>query len=58
MITLAGHCRAGRLVLDLPRFEQALHQFAAGLRLDLAAFTADHISALSSERHCRTLARG
>lgn len=31
-------------VLDLPRFEQALHQFAAGLRLDLAAFTADHIS--------------
>lgn len=32
------------LVLDLPRFEQALHQFAAKLRLDLAAFTADHIS--------------
>ncbi|HAU5647661.1 VOC family protein [Serratia marcescens] len=32
------------LVLDLPRFEQALHQFAAKLRLDLAACTADHIS--------------
>ena len=46
------------LVLDLPRFEQALHQFAAKLRLDLAAFTADHISLLSSERHCRTLAPG
>lgn len=32
------------LTLDLPRFEQALYQFAAKLRLDLAAFTADHIS--------------
>lgn len=32
------------LVLDLPRFERALQQFAAELRLDLAAFTADHIS--------------
>lgn len=32
------------LKLDLPRFEQALQQFAARLRLDLSAFIADHIS--------------
>lgn len=32
------------LRLDLPRFEQALQQFAARLQLDLSSFTADHIS--------------
>lgn len=32
------------LALDLPRFEQALDQFAAKLQLDLSQFSADHIS--------------
>ncbi|BEM04645.1 MULTISPECIES: VOC family protein [Serratia] len=32
------------LRLDLPRFEQALQQFAARLQLDLSSFAADHIS--------------
>ena len=32
------------LTLDLPRFEQALDQFAAKLQLDLSQFSADHIS--------------
>ncbi|HIC7642888.1 TPA: VOC family protein [Serratia liquefaciens] len=32
------------LALDLPRFEQALSQFAEKLHLDLSQFTADHVS--------------
>lgn len=32
------------LALDLPRFEQALSQFAEKLHLDLSQFSADHIS--------------
>ncbi|MBI6161769.1 VOC family protein [Serratia liquefaciens] len=32
------------LALDLPRFEQALSQFAEKLQLDLSQFTADHVS--------------
>ncbi|CAI1148934.1 VOC family protein [Serratia entomophila] len=44
MTTLQAIADLNDLALDLPRFEQALNQFAAKLRLDLAQFSADHIS--------------
>ncbi|MFI8418347.1 VOC family protein [Serratia sp. NPDC078593] len=44
MTNLSNVAELHDLALDLPRFEQALTAFAAKLHLDLAQFTADHIS--------------
>ncbi|HEJ9093968.1 TPA: VOC family protein [Serratia odorifera] len=44
MNNLSAIAELGDLVQDLPRFEQALAQFAEKLHLDLSQFTADHIS--------------
>lgn len=44
MTTFPAIAELNDLALDLPRFEQALNQFAEKLHLDLSQFSADHIS--------------
>ncbi|AHG18353.1 metal-binding protein [Chania multitudinisentens RB-25] len=44
MLSLPLIAELNDLVQDLPRFEQALLQFAEKLHLDLSQFSADHIS--------------
>ncbi|CAM4220120.1 VOC family protein [Serratia silvae] len=44
MTTLSSIVELNDLTLDLPRFELALEQFAQQLHLELAKFSADHIS--------------